>query len=752
MLRKWTIMLAMVGMVSAAQAQIAHGGSPVNWADKHLSSDIPFVHTTELNRALLDAEDAVTDLYKEAPYRFGVEVEVNYTHENSGRWVIDSNSNVAIWQLGIHCPDAKNISLVLSQFDVPKGAMLYVWNKDRSKFLGGFNYQNMNAEKSLAVGLLEGDEVVLEYQVPMQVENWGNIAVGQIVHGYRSILASHFEDEANRGPYGNSGGCNINVNCPEGVEWQVEKRSVALIVSGGSALCSGALVNNTAQDGTPYFLTANHCLGGSVNNWVFYFNHEAATCNGSNGPTDNSISGAILRANNSYSDFALLELNDTPPADWNVQYAGWDHSDDENAVNSVVGIHHPSGDVKKICFENDAPYHSAQAGAQVWFIDQWELGVTEGGSSGSPLFNQDHRIIGQLYGGWAACSGNVNNGEADYYGRFGQSWDHSSTNSQQLAYWLDPSGTGQTTLDGWPDGFVAAQLDAGSAGISGVETFVCGDQVTPQFRLRNFGTQSLTSCIISYQYNANPPQTINWTGSLAQYQEEMISLPVMYLVNGANTIHVEVSEPNNGSDENINNNSADFTVTASIGDTFDVTINLEFDPYADETSWEILDGNTVVVSSDGTYSGYNNGDTVSETYCLPAGCYTFSMLDEYGDGMCFFLGCGSYEVVDENGAVLASGGDFEFEENTEICLGQVSVPQKDAVSLSIYPNPAQDFVRIQGVSNAQVTILDITGKVIFEQKKTNDLSIPVKNWSNGIYFVQIVEGGKTQTQKLVIRK
>ncbi|MFZ4785130.1 MAG: T9SS type A sorting domain-containing protein [Flavobacteriales bacterium] len=752
MLQKWTIMLAIFSMISTAQAQISHGGSPSNWANKQRSTDIPFVHTAELNRTLLDAEDAVTDLYKEAPYRFGVEVDVNYTHENSGRWIIDADSNIATWQLGIHCPNAANISLVLSQFDIPKGALLFVWNKDRSAYLGGFNHSNMNEEKTLAIGLLEGDEIVIEYQVPMQVENWGQIAIGQIVHGYRPILESHFEDEANRGPYGDSGNCNINVNCPEGADWQVEKRSVALIVSGGNAICSGALVNNTAQDGTPYFLTANHCLGGSVNNWVFYFNHESSTCNGNTGPTDNSISGAILRANNAYSDFALLELNDIPPVDWNVQYAGWDHSDNENAVSGAVGIHHPSGDVKKICFEEDAPYHSAQAGAEVWFIDQWELGVTEGGSSGSPLFNQDHRIIGQLYGGWAACSGNVNNGEADYYGRFGQSWDHSATNSQQLAYWLDPSGTGQTILDGWPDGFVAAQLDAGSAGISGVETFVCGDQVIPQFRLRNFGTQNLTSCVISYQYNANPPQTINWTGSLAQYQEQMIALPVMYLVNGANTIHVEVSDPNNGSDENINNNSADFTVTASIGDTFDVTINLEFDAYAEETSWEILDGNTVIVSSDGTYSGYNNGDTVSETYCLPAGCYTFSMLDEYGDGMCFFLGCGTYEVVDENGTVLASGGEFEFEENTEICLGQVSVPQKEAVSLSIYPNPAQDFVRIQGVSNAQVTIHDITGKVVFEQKKTNDLSIPVKNWSNGIYFVQIVEGGKTQTQKLVIRK
>ena len=52
----------------------------------------------------------------------------------------------------------------------------------------------------------------------------------------------------------------------------------------------------------------------------------------------------------------------------------------------------------------------------------WEDGVTEPGSSGSPSFDQNHRIIGQLYGGAAACSGSVNNGAYDYYGRMDVSW------------------------------------------------------------------------------------------------------------------------------------------------------------------------------------------------------------------------------------------------------------------------------------------------------------------------------------------
>ncbi len=414
MFRKLALSSLFISLSIFSFAQISQGGEPLNWSDKHLSSDFPFVHTAPIDRVAIDAEDAVVDQYKEAPFRFGIENEVSYTMENSGNWIVDPAGDLVVWQLGIHCPDATSISLILDTFRIPKGGKLFVWNKERTHFLGSFTYENMQENGTFAIGLIKGDEIELEYSVPLHLENWGEIEIGTIVHGYREILASHFDDSSDRGPYGSSGACNINVNCPEGNDWQVEKRSVALIVEGGNAVCSGALVNNTAQDGTPYFLTANHCLGGNVGTWVFYFNHESSTCSGSNGPTDNSISGSTLRASNSYSDFALLELNSTPPASWNVQYSGWDRSDSESAVANAVGIHHPSGDVKKICFEENAPYHSAQAGAQVWFIDQWELGVTEGGSSGSPLLNQDHRIIGQLYGGWAACSGTVHNGNADY--------------------------------------------------------------------------------------------------------------------------------------------------------------------------------------------------------------------------------------------------------------------------------------------------------------------------------------------------
>jgi V8-like Glu-specific endopeptidase len=749
------ILYMCIGLSLSGFAQVSQGGQPKNWADKHIPSEIPIVSTSTLDFQALANEDAVVDLVKEAPYRFGVEVPVNYTMQNSGNWIIDANSDIAIWQLGVYCPEGVNISFILDKFDIPSGAKLFVWNEDRSQFLGSFTKQNTNNEKTLGIGILEGDKVYLEYQVPVHSKTWGEIEIGTIVHGYRSVLRSDAIGDENRGPFGNSGACNNNVNCPVGADWQIEKRSVAMIVEGGNALCTGALVNNTAQDGTPYFLTANHCLGGNLNNWVFYFNHESANCNGTTGPTNQSISGAVLRASNAGSDFALLELNSVPPASYNVQYAGWDNSDSESAVTNAVAIHHPSGDLKKISFEEDAPYHDNAAGAQVWFIDNWEDGVTEGGSSGSPLFNQDHRVIGQLYGGLAACSGTNDNNQYDYYGRFGVSWDNGSTNSTRLSNWLDPLGTGQTVLDGYPEGFVVAQYDAGVSSISGIAANICGSQGTPSFVLRNQGSETLTSCTIVATYNGTAQPTINWTGSLAQNAQVVLNLPVMNFVDGTNSITVTVSNPNNNPDAVANNNTASYSFTAATGDTQNLNIEIELDNYPDETSWELTNAQgAVVASSNGTYANQDGGDIISVSVCLAEGCYDFTIFDEYGDGLCFFGQCGSYTVTNEAGDVLASGADFNDFETTEVCLLPIiSVEETEKTDMTIYPNPAAGFVRIEGVKGTnKITLFDMTGKLLLQEAGSDRVTFDTSKLADGCYFVRVEGQHAVKTQKLIVKK
>lgn len=733
-------------------AQLEYGGEPFAWEDKSSSraSTIEWYTTEALDMALIEAQDAVTDPMKDVPYRFGWEWEVALSTETAGTWTELSNGD-RVWQLGVECPDATSISFIFDRYILPKGANLYIWNADRTRFKGAYTHKNNQEWESLGVGLIYDNKVVIELHEPAVVAGQTELSLGTIVHGYRSVLRS--EETADRGPFGSSGACNININCPEGSDWQVEKRSVALIVSGGFATCSGALVNNTAQDGTPYFLTANHCLGGQ-NNWVFYFNHESPNCTSNTGPTNQSISGSILRASNAASDVALLELSDTPPASFNAQYAGWDHSD-ATTVTSAVGIHHPSGDVKKICFEDNSPFHQNVAGAACWYINQWEDGVTEGGSSGSPLFDQNHRIIGQLYGGFAACAGQNNNGQADWYGRFGVSWDNGSSSSTRLRDWLDPNNTGVTVLDGWPDGFVAADYDAAAGAIGNASGTICGNLAYPTVTVVNNGTVTLTSVTITVTLNGTVVATVPWTGSLNQGQSTQVNLPAVTVANGSNNLQVALSNPNGQTDENSNNNSVSASFNAVTGPTTEFELNLILDDYGTETTWTITpQGSNQVLFSGGPYQDDADGTLVNALFCLPDGCYTFTIDDEFGDGICCGYGDGSWSIVSWNSIEMGNGGEFEDSESLTFCTDAVGVGETVGSDVRIYPNPANATAMIEVPANSvELQVFDASGRLVVSQA-TNAQTLMVLNTSvlsSGRYTVRVIGSETVYTTPLVIR-
>src|SRR5688572_23674796 len=234
-----------------------------------------------------------------------------------------------------------------------------------------------------------------------------------------------------------------------------------MLVSGGSGFCTGALINNTCNNGTPYVLTANHC-GSASGSWVFRFNWEAPTCTQpASSPPYTSISGGTARASSAGSDMHLCQINSSIPAGYNVYFSGWDRNNTP-AVNQF-GVHHPDGDIKKISFATGTAVSSTYSGATCWRTGTWTDGVTEPGSSGSPLFNMSGQIVGQLYGGPSNCSyeGNPTNG-VDYYGKLFTSWTGGGTNSTRLSNWLDPAAcsTGVTVLPGYDPNAPSLAYDA----------------------------------------------------------------------------------------------------------------------------------------------------------------------------------------------------------------------------------------------------------------------------------------------------
>jgi len=241
-------------------------------------------HLPSLDMNKIEQEDKEDDA-NGMPPRFGYRQKVDYNLENSGEWDTLSNGD-RIWRLSISCPEALSINLLYDKFWIPDSTEFFIYSNDQKHSLGAFTSQNNKGTKDnpkgFATGLVYGNEITLEYYVPNGVKDIGEISVAYVIHGYKYILLSNDE---NTGIFGQSQSCNININCPEGQGWQKEKNAVALILINGNLLCTGSLINTTANDNRPLFLTADHCLDGgdainapNLNYWSFYWQYESPDC------------------------------------------------------------------------------------------------------------------------------------------------------------------------------------------------------------------------------------------------------------------------------------------------------------------------------------------------------------------------------------------------------------------------------------------------------------------------------------------
>ncbi len=639
---------------TSMNAQISQGGTPLTWGNDKINWNIPNYELEPFDVEAFLAEDEIVNETKAAPYRFGKNFDVSLTFDNSGRWKTLPNGD-RVWLMSIESAGAKSINLAFDQFYLQPGCELFMYSEDHQHLIGAFTHKNNAADGLFATYPLPGEKIILEFYEPAEQAGNSSIEIKTITHAYRDL------DVIARG-IGDSGACNNNVICSEGDPWRDEINAVAMVVVGSNGICSGALINNTANDGHPYFLTADHCTGGGVSNWVFRFNWQSTTCVGNNTDTFQTINGSTMLAQGGSADYALLEINNGNPipASATPYFAGWDAT----GVNptSQVGIHHPAGDFKKISFDDDAAGTATYGGATCWRIFDWEDGTTEGGSSGSPIFDQNKRIVGQLYGGQASCSFNVN----DYYGKFDVTYPN-------VCQWLAP-GCNTLVLDGYDPYAPSANLDAQAAGVVEPSGTYCSNTVTPEVNIRNAGTTTLTSLTITYNVDGGSNQVFNWTGSLASATTTSVTLPALTLSDGPHTFNYTVSSPNGGSDENAGNNSASASFsTTSNGVDFNFT--LLTDNYPAETTWNITDDQGTVLFSGGPYAQTQTTFTLDA--CLPAGCYDLTVFDSFGDGLQYQGVVGNYTLSDDQGNVLVSmvaGGNFGASATDQFCLTPSGTP------------------------------------------------------------------------------
>ena len=622
--------LLIFGFVQPLHSQLSEGGTPPGFKTTS-TGQLHVISLPAINVDSLLAEDAVNEQHKGTPYRFGYNHLVNYNTSNSGTWTTLENGD-RIWQLDVKTTGSFSINLAFSNWAIPAGAKLFVYSKDHQQLLGGFTSANNTADKFFGTELINGDEAIVEYYEPAAVAGRANFTLFRITQGYKDIH-NYLKS------FGNAGSCIHNINCPQYSAFGTVKRSVVCLVSGGNEFCSGALVNNTLNDGTPYVLTANHC-GTADGTWIFRFNWEASGCANPNGSpsTAQSITGGTPIAHSSVSDFNLVRMSAVPPTNYHVFYAGWNHS--TTPATSVTCIHHPSGDIKKCSQANnpvtDTSYDAGNGVAQVWQIGQWTDGVTEPGSSGSPLLDQNKRIIGQLYGGPSAC-GEMAANLRDYYGRFCVSWDSGATPQTRLKDWLDPNGVDTLSNDGYDPNPPSDSLDIALTGVISPGDSSCTNNIAPAITVQNLGSSAITSFTVKYHVDGGPESTYQWTGTLLYLGTANVSLAAFTGTTGTHTIYFNLSAPNGSTDQDHANDSTQSNFVIYVPNGINLPLMEGFEANnVPPASWNVStpsSGTTWTADNNGAYglSSYSAhvdefspfGSTAGETPGLFSPAYNF---------------------------------------------------------------------------------------------------------------------------------
>jgi len=468
-------------------------------------SDVPLFRADYVDHTMAKLEDRQNEGLGQPP-RFAIPQETFISPETHGTWERLSEDTM-LWRLRIESPGALSLNLGFTRYAMPAGGRLEIYPADRSAKAVVYTAADNKDHGELWTPLVETDDLIVEVEIPFKATDRLDLLLTSVNTGYRKF-GDMFPEK--------SGSCNIDVICAEGDDWREEIQTVAVFQRNGAWACTGVMVNNTNEDETPYFLTANHCgvTATSDATIVIYWNYNSPTCGQQGGGSlVQNQTGSTFLTGDTTSDYTLIELDASPDPSWSVAYAGWDHSGVD--PTSAVAIHHPSTDEKSISFENDPVTTASYLGdtspgnSSHFRVNDWDLGTTEGGSSGSPLFNQNHHIVGQLHGGYAACGNN----EADWYGKLSVSWSG-------LSPYLDPTGSGAMTLDVLAPYLTGMRVSSGNYDLSGD----VGGPFTPttfDYVLSNNGTVSL-----DYQVSFDEAwaDIANATGTIAAGGEATVTI------------------------------------------------------------------------------------------------------------------------------------------------------------------------------------------------------------------------------------
>lgn len=272
----------------------------------------------------------------------------------------------------------------------------------------------------------------------------------------------------------------------------------------------------------------------------------------------------------------------------------------------------------------------------------------------------------------------------------------------------------------------------------------CLSSFAPTVKIRNMGSNALTSVDFSYSVNGGSAQTHTWTGNLNFLGYATATLPsISFTPQASNTLTVTITNSNDG---NASNNVVTKTwANATVHAPGNYELTLQPDQYGSETTWEIKNGAGSVVASGGPYTDGNTTPIVVNVAVNPNDCYNLFMYDSYGDGMCCAYGNGSYTLRNSSGAIVATGGSFGSEEMKAWATdNSTAVNSALAQQINVYPNPSRGMFNVEiPTSGAEIAVLTLSGQLVYSSTTdANVVKVDLSSLASGMYMlrVQTAEG------------
>lgn len=644
----------------------------------------------------------------DGPYIFGETVTLNVTKEAFEQYTLAPDGRY-ILSFHLKNSDAKSLNLLLENVSLQPGEEILVYNPKQPSYNLLYGQRNISKNKTLTTLPIAGNELMLVLALNNKRKNAFDF--GHVVYGYKST-----------GAFGDSGSCNVNANCPDANDFRDQQKAVALILNAaGNGHCTGTLVNNSSNDGTPYLITAGHCIPANRNNlqnWTFAFGFESPNCTNQNA-TPVSFTGAELKVFDSYFDAALLLMDQRPQDNGaDVYYAGWDLN--VAAPSSARVFHHPSGDIKKFSVDNGGIVKDHYLGNvndfKAWKVI-WDKGTTEGGSSGSALLNQNGHIVGTLTGGKASCS---STNEADYYAAINDYFTYCPNDSMDsYAPWLDPALSRSNSLNGLDPKDQRLPYDLSIAGIKNLPKEICNQDLSPSIAVYNAGANAINAFSIIIRNGASELSRVDIAEPIGSNEKKEYALPTFSLGQSATlSIAVEFTE----TDFRPINNEAELEVVVNTGIPYLLEVRL--DNWGSENTWEIVEkSSNTLVASGGPYANQSDGTIIFHQVCLTEGqCYTLNFSDSEGDGMCCDYGDGYYRLTGPGNVNIdgwrtpPKSNPGAITESANFCATTSGIPRLAGVeTLSVFPNPvkAGEVVNFKGITgNVELSMYNVLGQLI----------------------------------------